>query len=179
MKKQRNADLVDYLLRKTNRFTRGRAGRPKKRKSYGLYAFRSAGDACSYSSFFGFGRDYDLCRDLLFSMRHPVGRIKAKAKRAVSRRIQTALNTHNVAFFHRLADSITAVQESPFDPLGIAVGLAYKKHELKHDSEPTPNDLVTIAQDFFDLKDKEEKEFNSLRASLFRTAKKVLCFLAK
>ena len=174
MKKQRNADLVDYLLRTTNRFTRGRAGRPEKRKSYGLYAFRSPGDACSHSSYFGPGRDYDLCRDLLFSMCHPVGRIKAKAKRAVGRRIQSALNTHNVEFFHRLADSITAVQESPFDPLGVAVGLAYKKHELKHDNEPTPSQLVVIAERFFELKDGKDKDFFSLRASLFRTAKKVL-----
>ena len=172
MKKQRNADLVDYLLRTTNRFTRGRAGRPWKRKSYGLYAFRSPGDACSYSSYFGPGRDYDLCRDLLFSMRHPVGRIKADSKRAVARRIQSALNTHNVKFFHRLADSITAVQESPFDPLGVAVGLAYKKHELKHDNEPTTAQVVAIAEDFFDMKTTKERD--SVRASLFRTAKKVL-----
>ena len=174
MRKQRNADLVDYLLRTTNRFTRGRAGRPEKRKSYGLYAFRSPGDACSYSSYFGPGRDYDLCRDLLFSMRHPVGLIKFKAKRAVGRRIQSALNTHNVDFFHRLADAITAVQESPFDPLGVAVGLAYRKHEQKHGTEPTPAQVVAIAEDFFDMKDGLGKSRDSVRASLFRTAKKLL-----
>jgi hypothetical protein len=105
-------------------------------------------------------------------MRHPVGRIKADSKRAVARRIQSALNTHNVKFFHRLADSITAVQESPFDPLGVAVGLAYKKHELKHDNEPTTAQVVAIAEDFFDMKTTKERD--SVRASLFRTAKKVL-----
>ena len=177
MKKQRNADLVDYLIRTTNRFTRGRAGRPEKRKSYGLYAFRSPGDACSYSSYFGPGRDYDLCRDLLFSMRHPVGRKKAKAKRAVGRRIQSASNTYNVEFFHRLADSITAVEKSPFDPLGVAVGLAYKKHELKDDTEPTTAQLVTIAEDFFEMKTAQERD--SVRASLFRTAKKLLQYYAR
>ena len=107
-------------------------------------------------------------------MRHPVGRIKAKAKRAVGRRIQSALNTYNVEFFHRLADSITAVQESPFDPLGVAVGLAYKKHELKDGTETSPAQVVAIAEDFFDMKTAKERD--SVRASLFRTAKKVLDF---
>ena len=172
MKKQGNADLVEFLLRTTPRFTRGRAGRPQKQKTYGIYAFRSPGDACSYSSFFGPERDYHLCRDLLFSIRHPRLQTRAEAKRAVRVRVQCALNTHSVEFFHRLADSIKAVKDSPFDPLGVAVGLAYKKHEQEHDTKPTPAQVVVIAEDFFQMKSAKERD--SVRASLFRTAKKLL-----
>jgi len=50
--------------------------------------------------------------------------------------------------------------------------LACKKHELKHDNEPTPAQVVTIAEDFFDMKTAKERD--SVRASLFRTAKNAL-----
>ena len=170
--------LVEFLLETHTKFARGKAGRPGTTKAHGFYAFRHPSDAWCHSAYFGPRQDYDLCRDLLFSDLHPSRMVKARAKKAVIRRVQDALNTNKKAFFIRLADSVGAVQKAPFDPLGVALGLAFKEHERIHgpDSEPLPVQLVEKAEDFFDMKNAKERD--SVRASLFRTAKNTLRTLA-
>ena len=173
--------LVEFLLETHIKFPRGKAGRPGTTKAHAIYAFRHTSDAWCHSAYFGPRQDYDLCRDLLFSERHPSRMVKARARKAVMRRVQDALNTNKKAFFNRLADSVGAVQKAPFDPLGVALGLALKEHERIHgpDSEPLPVQLVEKAEDFFDMKNGLAESRDSVRRSLFRTAKKLLQYYAR
>jgi len=166
--------LVEFLLENHKRFTRGKAGRPGNTQAYGLYAFRSPSDGWCHSAYFGPRQDYDLCRDLLFSERHSSKMVRTRAKKAVMRRVQDALKANEKEFFNRLADSVKAVQEAPFDPLGVALGLAYKEYERIHepDIKPLPVQLVEKAEGFFDMQTAQERD--SVRRSLFRTAKKLL-----
>jgi hypothetical protein len=175
-KRYERGGLVEFLLENHKRFTRGKAGRPKTTKAYGLYAFRSAGDGWCHSAYFGPRQDYDLCRDLLFSERHSSKMVRTRAKKAVMRRVQDALKANEKEFFNRLADSVKAVQEAPFDPLGVALGLAYKEYERIHepDIKPLPVQLVEKAWDFFDLNGKKEKDYDSLRVSLTTKATRLL-----
>jgi hypothetical protein len=175
-KRYERGGLVEFLVENHKRFTRGKAGRPGTTQAYGLYVFRSPGDGWCHSAYFGPRQDYDLCRDLLFSERHSSKKVKALAKKAVMRRVQDALNTNQKAFFYRLADSVKAVQEAPFDPVGVALGLAYKEYERIHgpDIKPLPVQLVEKAWDFFDLKDKKERDYDSLRVSLTTKATRLL-----
>ena len=166
--------LVEFLLETHTKFARGKAGRRATTKAHGLYAFRHTSVAWCNFAYFGPRQDYDLCRDLLFSERHPSRTVKARAKKAVMRRVQDALNTNKKAFFNRLAVSVGAVQKAPFDPLGVALGLAYKEHERIHgpDSEPLPVQLVEKARDFFEVT--TGPQFESLRVSLTTKATRLL-----
>ena len=65
-----------------------------------------------------------------------------------------------------------ATKNVPFDPSGVAVKLAYKIHRMKCKTDPTQAQVVAIAEDFFEMKTAKERD--SVRASLFRTAKKLL-----
>ncbi len=173
-KRYERGGLVEFLLENHTKFARGKAGRPGTTQAYGLYAFRSPGDGWCHSAYFGPRQDYDLCRDLLFSERHSSQKVKALAKKAVMRRVRDALNTNQKAFFNRLADSVKAVQEAPFDPVGLALGLAWCEYERIHepDSEPLPVQLVEKARNYFEAT--TEKQFNSLRVSLTKKASRLI-----
>ena len=171
MKKQRNADLVDYLLKAKLKLKRGKAGRPSSGGwSTGLTIMDDL-----HTSWYGPGQDYRLCVNLALAFKHPNKKQREKAQENVLKFIkQNAFKQGQRDFFQRLADAMEATRNVPFDPLGVAIKLAYKVHRMKSEADPTPTEIVVIAERFFDLKDGKDKDFFSLRASLFRTAKKVL-----
>ena len=170
-KRYEQPGLVEYLLKKKLTFKRGRAGRPSSGAwTTGVTIYDSL-----YSSWYGPGQDYRLCVNLALAFKHPSKRHKEKAQKNVLKLIkQKAFKEGERDFFQRLADAMEATRNVPFDPLGVAVKLALKIHRTNSEADPTPVELVAIAEDFFDMKGKKENDFFSLRGSLFRTARKVL-----
>jgi hypothetical protein len=170
-KRYEQPGLVEYLLKTKLTFKRGKAGRPS---SGGWFTGLTIWDSL-YSSWYGPGQDYDLCVNLALAFKHPSKRHREKAQDNVLKFIkQKAFKQGQRDFFQRLADAMEATRNVPFDPLGVAIKLAYKIHRTKSEADPTPTELVVIAERFFDIKNGKDKDFFSLRASLFRTAKKVL-----
>lgn len=175
MKKQDNADLVEYLLKTKLKFKRGKAGRPTAGPwTTGLMIMDDL-----HESWYGPGQDYRLCVNLALAFKHPKKSQRTIAQAKILNSIkEKAFEGKQRDFFQRLADAMEATKNVPFDPLGVAVKLAYKIHRKKSQSDPTPKQLVVIAEDFFDIKDGKEKVFNSLRSSLYRTAERVLRYIA-
>ena len=169
MNKQGNADLVEYLLKTKLKLKRGKAGRPTAGPwTTGLMIMDDL-----HESWYGPGQDYRLCVDLAWAFKHPIKKQREKAQAKILNSIkEKAFKGKQRDFFQRLADAMEATKNVPFDPSGVAVKLAYKIHRMKCKTDPTQAQVVAIAEDFFEMKTAKERD--SVRASLFRTAKKLL-----
>lgn len=151
------------------------------------------------TSYWGWGVEYRYCELLEFALKHHKTAVRKKCQKELLSLFDKDISNGRTRFIKELGKAEKAVYEAPFDPLVVAVALALhiiessrkgdefssaqlamckKKSvnvgEFYKAGRPTPAQVVAIAEDFFELKKGLEKERDSLRASLFRTAKKVL-----
>ena len=192
---ERNAELADYLLRTRPKFCRGEAGRKPPNwleETDGAYTF-----AHLLTSYWGFDVEYRLCEILEFSTKHHNKAVRQKNQKELLKVISKNMSAGNTRIFEEIGKAVRAINEAPHDPLRTSITMALhiiessrKEGELTkaqralltkrsvnageffEAGRPTPAQVVTIAEDFFEMK--TEKERNSVRTSLFRTAKKVL-----
>jgi len=172
---------VEYLLNRHLKFPRGVAGRkPKPYKWVKTAILDRDGkpdfiSSSIYKAWYGVGLNYDICDELISAFKHPDKVKKKEAQVAIMMRLQTAFDNSEGEGFEMLADHMRAVMNAPADPLSVAVGVAFFKLKLSWASSATPNVArwVEEAEKMFE-EPKLEKDLLSLRASLFRTAKKVL-----
>jgi len=171
VKRERNADLVDYLLRTRPKFNRGEAGRKAPNaweRTDGVIT-----SAHLLSSYWGWNVEYLYCEMLEFALKHHNKAVRQKNKKELLKVISKHLSTGSTRFFEELGNAGRAIKEAPYDSLGTAVCLALIIIENRKEKEqPTPTQVVAIAEDFFQMRTGSERD--SVRASLFRTAKKVL-----
>jgi hypothetical protein len=171
MKKQRNADLVDYLLRTRPKFSRGEAGRKAPnawKRTDGVIS-----SAHLLASYWGWDVEYLYCEMLEFALKHHNKVVRNKNQKELLKVISKHISAGSTRIFAELGNAVRAIKEAPYDPLGTSISLALIIIENRKDrNRTTPAQVVAIAEDFFDMKTAKERD--SVRASLFRTAKKVL-----
>jgi hypothetical protein len=192
---ERNAELADYLLRTRPKFCRGEAGRKPPNwleETDGAYTF-----AHLLTSYWGFDVEYRLCEMLEFSTKHHNKAVRQTNQKELLKIISKDMSEGKTRIFEELGKAVRAVKEAPHDPLRTSITMALhiiessrKKGELTsaqralltkksvnlgeffQAGRPTPSQVVAIAEDFFEMSNASERD--SVRASLFRTAKKVL-----
>ena len=192
---ERNAELADYLLRTRPKFSRGEAGRKKPNwleKTDGVFTF-----AHLLTSYWGFDVEYRYCELLEFATKHHNKAVRLTNQKELLGLISKDMSEGKTQIFEKLGKAVRAVKEAPHDPLRTSITMALHIIEcgrkegdltssqralLKKKSvnlgeffqagRPTPAQVVAIAEDFFEMKTANERE--SVRASLFRTTKKVL-----
>ena len=190
-------ELTEYLLRTRPKFRRGEAGR----KAPNLWEKTDGAPTFAHllASYWGWGVEYRYCELLEFALKHHKTDVRKKCQKELSGLFDKHISTGNTRFINELGKAVKAVSEAPQDPLVVAIVLALhiiessrkddeytsaqlalckKKSvnvgEFFRAGRPTQAQVVAIAEDFFDMKGKKEKDFFSLKRSLFRTAKKVL-----
>jgi hypothetical protein len=192
---ERNAELADYLLRTRPKFCRGEAGRKPPNwleETDGAYTF-----AHLLTSYWGFDVEYRLCEMLEFSTKHHNKAVRQTNQKELLKIISKDMSEGKTRIFEELGKAVRAVKEAPHDPLRTSITMALhiiessrKKGELTsaqralltkksvnlgeffQAGRPTSSQVVAIAEDFFEMSNASERD--SVRASLFRTAKKVL-----
>ena len=175
---KREGGLAERLIRSKWKLPRGKDGRPAKRRFWG-----DSGpgivirlDAELLSAWYGSGEDYELCETLAFSNKHPKPAVRKEARLVILDRISQALTEGDRTIFHRLADSMKAVQEAPRHPLAVAVVLSHKILTNGGNKDPKPAEIVRMAGERF-APPQTAKELESLNASLFRETKKFMAYL--
>ena len=181
MKKQREDDLVEYLLNRPLEFPRGTAGRkPKPYKWVKTAILERNGkpdfiSSAIYEGWYGGGLNYDICDELISAFQNPDKVGKKESQLALMMRIQTAFDAGEGDVFQMIADHIRAVMSAPADPVLVAVGIAFFRLKLNRTSK-TPLKIqrwVEEAEKMFE-EPKLMEGLNSLRSSLHRKVRELL-----
>ena len=170
MKKQGNHYLVEYLLRTRPKFKRGTAGR---RHENLCLKFSVPAELHILSAYWGWDVSFLHCEMLEFALKHPSKTIRKKNNTELVTMLGRELSRGNIHSLVELAKALKAIKRAPHDPLTLSLMLALQIIPSSHPiTKPTQAQVVAIAEDFFEMK--TERERNSVRGSLFRTAKKLL-----
>ena len=182
-----DVELADYLLRTRPRFSRGVAGR---KQPHPLETLRKSVPKIIHSklihsaslplAYWGPGVEYLYCHKLEFALKHHDKAVRKKNQVELLALLLKSLASGNTRPLKELGSAVRAIEQAPFDPLGTSLAVAFiilAKGNKKDD--PTPAQLVAIAEDFFDMKNGLAESRDSVRASLFRTAKKLLQYYAR
>lgn len=174
---KREGGLAERLIKSKWKLPRGKDGRPAKHRTWGDSGpdIVVRGDAELLSAWYGEGADFELCETLAFSTKHPKPAVRKEARLVILDRISQALAKGDQTIFHRLADSIKAVQEAPRHPLAVAVVLSHKILVDGGNKEPKPAEIVRKAGERF-APPQTAKQLDSLNASLFRETKRFVAY---
>lgn len=175
---KREPGLAERLIKSNWKLPRGKGGRPANHQiwGYGGPGIVVFGDAELLSAWYGEGADFELCEALAFSTKHPKPAIRKEAQVIIFDRISQAFAKKDRTIFHRLADSMKAVQEAPRHPLAVAVVLSHKILTEGGNKDPRPAEIVRKAGERF-APPQTAGELESLNASLFRETKKFMAYL--
>jgi hypothetical protein len=175
---KREGGLAERLAKSKWKLPRGKDGRPAKTPTWGDFGpgIMVRRDAELLSAWYGEGADFELCETLAFSTKHPRPAVRKEAQVVIFDRISQALAKGDRTIFHRLADSMKAVQEAPRHPLAVAVVLSHQILVDGGNPAPQPAEIVRKAGERF-APPQTAKELESLNASLFRETKKFLTYL--
>lgn len=174
---EKRPELAEFLLGKKATWPRGGVGRPWPSKWIGLDLGVDPARSLLGWAFFGEGLDHRLCLDLYILFHYRNHKEGAEAVKRILARVREELTGEGrpaeaqgfpIGFLKKLGPSAEAVRV-PVDPNGSALALAL----VKLGGSAKAGDLVNEAENFFHGVE-TARQRDSLRASLFRSAERLL-----